>query len=124
MVITIDGPAGTGKSSVAHAVVTLTSADPRRGGTAQSASTDADGRFELAGGPQGNRDGKGADVRFFPIGAMTVAADGSLLLTSGPTIRQVLADGREEVVSDHAARLMATTPTSTSAPSTFRISSQ
>lgn len=57
------------------------------------------GRFELAGGHQGYRDGKGADVRFFPIGAMTVAADGSLLLTSGATVRQVLADGRVRTVA-------------------------
>lgn len=56
-------------------------------------------RFELAGGPSGHRDGKGSGVRFFPIGAMTVAPDGTLLLTSGPTVRRLTADGRVKTVA-------------------------
>lgn len=57
------------------------------------------GRFELGGGPSGHRDGAGREARFFPIGAMTPAADGSMLVTSGATVRRVLQDGRVETVA-------------------------
>lgn len=60
----------------------------------------ADGkRFELASGDIGHRDGTGSGVRFFPIGAMLIANDGSVLLTSGPTIRRVTPDGRVSTVA-------------------------
>lgn len=60
----------------------------------------ADGnRFELAGGPSGHRDGRGSQVRFFPIGAMTLAPDGTMLITAGGTVRRVTHDGRVRTVA-------------------------
>lgn len=47
----------------------------------------------IAGGEMGFRDGPGAKARFFPIGSMTLAPNGELLVTSGHTIRRVGADG-------------------------------
>lgn len=47
----------------------------------------------VAGGDWGLRDGVATAARFFPIGAMTRAADGALLVTSGPTIRRVERNG-------------------------------
>ncbi|HSJ16323.1 MAG TPA: hypothetical protein VK939_18090 [Longimicrobiales bacterium] len=56
-------------------------------------------RFELARGEWGHRDGTGRHVRLFPIGAMLVGADGSVLLTSGPSIRRVAPDGRVSTIA-------------------------
>jgi DNA-binding beta-propeller fold protein YncE len=47
----------------------------------------------LAGGSLGSRDGIGSDARFLPIGGMTRAADGSLLVTSGSTVRRIDPNG-------------------------------
>lgn len=56
-------------------------------------------RTLVAGGEWGMRDGDGASARFFPIGGMTRAPDGSLLVTSGATIRRVDADGRVRTIA-------------------------
>jgi sugar lactone lactonase YvrE len=56
-------------------------------------------RFELASGLPGHRDGTGGAVRLFPIGAMLVSGDGSVLVTSGPAVRRVTPDGRVSTVA-------------------------
>src|SRR5690606_36038303 len=53
----------------------------------------------LAGGDMGFRDGAGTEAQFFPIGSMTRTHDGELLVTSGPTIRRVGADGSVKTVA-------------------------
>lgn len=47
----------------------------------------------LAGGNIGSRDGVGSAARFMPIGGMTRAPDGALLVTSGSTVRRIDAAG-------------------------------
>lgn len=56
-------------------------------------------RHLLAGGEMGFRDGAGAEAQFFPIGSMTRTRSGDLLVTSGPTIRRVGADGSVRTVA-------------------------
>jgi hypothetical protein len=75
------------------------SAGPRRDRISVWRARQDGRRFELAGGVWGHRDGSGDDVRFFAIGAMTLAGDGSLLLTSGASIRRVALDGRVSTVA-------------------------
>lgn len=53
----------------------------------------------LAGGDMGFRDGAGSEAQFFPIGSMTRTHNGELLVTSGPTIRRVAADGSVRTVA-------------------------
>lgn len=47
----------------------------------------------LAGSSYGQADGKGAEARFSSIGGMYVAADDSIYLTDGSSVRRVLSDG-------------------------------
>jgi sugar lactone lactonase YvrE len=56
-------------------------------------------RHVLAGGEWGVRDGAAAHARFLPIGGMTRAADGALLVTSGSTVRRVAPDGSVTTLS-------------------------
>lgn len=56
-------------------------------------------RHLLAGGEWGLRDGAGANARFFPIGAMVQGEDGTLYVTSGPTIRRIAQDGAVTTVA-------------------------
>jgi sugar lactone lactonase YvrE len=47
----------------------------------------------LAGNGYGHRDGKGSSASFGSIGGMHIAADGSIYLTDGTSIRRVTSDG-------------------------------
>lgn len=61
----------------------------------------------LAGGAYGHEDGKGTAARFGSIGNITLAADGSIYLTDGASLRRVTMDGN---VTTLAKGLDARTP--------------
>lgn len=58
----------------------------------------------LAGGPHGNRDGKGPEARLGGVGGLVVAEDGSLYLTDGTSLRKVSSDGMVTTIAKDLAR--------------------
>ena len=78
--------------------VIASSGSGRRTGVRLWRATDQEQHL-LAGGDMGLRDGHGSKARFLPIGSMTLAPDGSLLVTSGHTIRRVALDGSVTTVA-------------------------
>lgn len=53
----------------------------------------ADGGLEvLAGGPWGQKDGKGTEARLSSVGALAVRSDGVLMLSDGECLRELAAD--------------------------------